>query len=153
MGIKAIGIAVGIPGIYMLYLAAEVVVGVIGNDVGPAGLLMAVFFVLHGLIPLLIAYMLIVKFSAKSVRLLCALTAFVCWLLMDSEMNAMFDAGTFKTEYSTVQTRAFAALASLIAALLMIWVYRISARLLIKWAAIDENAEKEAARDRSGDHA
>jgi hypothetical protein len=154
IGFKAIGIAFAIPGIYLLYLAAESFVHVIVNDRGISGLLGPAGFLLISMLPLIPAYMFLVKFSAKSIRLLCALLAFAGWVFINSEIQKIFDPRTFNTRDPMFAAYALIGLAAmLVAVILMIWLYKITSRLLIKWAAIDEIAEQGATPDRRDDQA
>jgi hypothetical protein len=150
IGFKVIGIGFGITGIYILHFAVLGMIHIIGNNSGIEGLLGVALFIVISIIPLMIAYMLIVKYSAKSIRLFCAFIALAGWLFINSEMNQIIiDPRQYRTDFTMKTTLALIYLAVTIATIfLMRWLYKILARLLIRWAAIDEKAEQSAARDR-----
>jgi hypothetical protein len=149
IGFKVIGIGFGITGIYILHFAVMGMMHIIGNNSGIEGLLGVALFIVISIIPLMIAYMLIVKYSAKSIRLFCAFMALAGWLFINSEIQQIFDPRQYRSDPAMMTTFALLDLAVAIAAIfLMRWLYKKLSKLLIKWAAVDESAEQSATPDR-----
>jgi hypothetical protein len=149
IGFKAIGVALGILGIYLLYFALPGAIFIIGEYDGKVDLLAEAVILMFSIIPLILAYMLLVKYSAKSIRLVCAFMALAGWLFINSETQTIIDPRQYRPDFTMMLTFALINLAVIIAAIfLMRLLYKISSKLLIKWAAVEESAEQSATPDR-----
>jgi hypothetical protein len=149
IGLKILGIIFGIIAISILYFAALIIMKIISNYGEIVDLLAVAVILMFSIIPLILAYMLIVKFSAKSIRLLCAFMAFAGWLFINSEMQKIIDPRQYKSDFTMMTTFALIDLSVTIGAIfLMRWLYKILSKLLIKWAAVEESSEQRATPDR-----